>query len=65
MTHKDWSQYVLFTITLCLTLIIILNYFVDPFGIFMHNPNNTFQPNERFIKIAFLEKKIKIFKAIC
>lgn len=57
MKHKKWLKVVALFALLNLTLLMLMNYAIDPFNIFHTSLlKKQFQINERFTKIEYLEK---------
>jgi hypothetical protein len=57
ITSKKWIRVSLFTTLFGFTILMLINYIIDPFNIF-HSKilKHDFQVNERFVKIEYLEE---------
>jgi len=64
MSSKKWLSVVFLVIFLNMALVALVNYVVDPFGIFGTNIlKNNLQMNERFVKIEYIEKNHQKYNA--
>jgi len=64
MSNKKWVTVVFLVLFVNMSLIAMVNYVVDPFGIFGSNIlKNKLQMNERFVKIEYIEKNHQKYNA--
>ena len=61
---KNWNRNFIYLVLLSLSLIVLINYLVNPFNVFDHKVLiYDGQPNERFIKINYLIKNNKKYNS--
>ena len=63
MSYKKWVQSLLFLIFVLISIIILSNYLIDPYGVFYRNPNSAIEPNERYVKMNFISKENSKYNA--